>query len=442
MQFGGIIQPWLKDLAKRWIRSRVTAGLSMPACASGIRAVTRFSAFAARAGVQGLHQADRELLERYLASLHRELSGKTGALRDSIGELNTFLLAIRSHGWDQSLPATAMLLPGDYPKEPQRLPRALAAHVMTQAEDPANLDRWASPAYRLITVILIRCGLRVSSAAGLAWDCVVTDPGGAPYLRYYNTKMNREALVPVDDEVQSMISAQQQHNRERWPAGTPVLFPRPHANIDGTRPVSTSTYRSALSRWLEQCDIRDEHGQPVHLTPHQWRHTLGTVLINRDVPQHIVQKLLDHDSPEMTAHYARLSDKTVRRHWEQARKVNAAGQPVQISPGSPLGDAAWTKHQLARATQALPNGYCQLPLVSTCPHANACLTCPMFVTTAEFLPQHHAQRHATLQLITAAEAAGHARVAEMNKQVAANLDKIITALQAGSQGKEAAADAS
>ncbi len=52
----------------------------MPACSNGIRAVTRFSAFAARAGVQGLHQADRELLERYLASLHRELSGKTGAL--------------------------------------------------------------------------------------------------------------------------------------------------------------------------------------------------------------------------------------------------------------------------------------------------------------------------------------------------------------------------
>ena len=74
-----------------------------------------------------------------------------------------------SHGWDQSLCATAMFFPGDYPREPQRLPRALAAHVMAQAEDPANLDRWANPAYRLITVILIRSGLRVSSAAGLAW---------------------------------------------------------------------------------------------------------------------------------------------------------------------------------------------------------------------------------------------------------------------------------
>ena len=40
----------------------------MSACYQGIRAVTRFSAFAARAGVAGPHQADRDLLERYLAA--------------------------------------------------------------------------------------------------------------------------------------------------------------------------------------------------------------------------------------------------------------------------------------------------------------------------------------------------------------------------------------
>jgi hypothetical protein len=67
----------------------------------------------------------------------------------------------------------------------------------------------------------------------------------------------------------------------------------------------------------------------------------------------------------------------------------------------------------------------------------------MFATTAEFLPRHRAQHQATLQLITAAEANGQARVAEMNRQVAANLEKIITALQAdGEDEKEAAADAS
>lgn len=441
LRFGGISQPWLKDLAKRWTRSRISAGISMSACYQGIRAVTRFSAFAARAGVQGPHQADRDLLERYLASLHRELAGNPREQQGSIGELSTFLQAARRYGWEPSLPATAMFFPEDYPRPARPLPRALAAHVMAQVEDPANLGRWASPACRLITVILIRCGLRISSAVTLPPGCVVTGADGAPYLRYHNTKMKREALVPIDDELQSMIAAQQDRNRDRWPAGIPVLFPRPRANIDGTRPLSTSSYRSGLRSWLERCDIRDEYGQPVHLTPHQWRHTLGTTLINRDVPQHVVQKILDHDSPDMTAHYARLSDKTVREHWDKARKVGATGQPVRISPDGPLGEAAWTKHQLSRATQALPNGYCQLPVVKTCPHANACLTCPMFVTTPQFLPQHHAQRQATLALITAAEAAGHTRVAEMNKQVAANLGKIITALEDDADSHQAAAGA-
>jgi hypothetical protein len=308
---------------------------------------------------------------------------------------------------------------------------------MTQVEAPANLDQWANPSYRLITLILIRCGLRITDACKV--PCVVTDADGAPYLRYYNHKMRREALVPIDEELAGQIALHRQRAAERWPGGTPVLFPRPQANLPGTRPIGGSTYRTALYAWLETCDIRDEQGQPVHLTPHQWRHTLGTVLINRDVPQHVVQKILDHDSPLMTALYARLSDKTVREHWERARKVDAEGQPVQISPDGPLGDAAWAKQRLSRATQALPNGYCQLPLVKTCPHANSCLTCPMFVTTAEFLPQHHAQRRATLQIISAAEASGHARVAEMNRQVAGNLDKIIATLEAEGQDEEKAA---
>jgi len=67
----------------------------------------------------------------------------------------------------------------------------------------------------------------------------------------------------------------------------------------------------------------------------------------------------------------------------------------------------------------------------------------MFVTTAEFLPQHHAQRQNTLQIISAAEAAGHDRVAEMNRQVAGNLDKIIATLEdERTNGRQAAAGAS
>ena len=442
--FEGIPQDWLRELAKRYARWQLATGLSVATAGSGVRAVTRFAAWLAAlpdppAGLAGV---TRPRLERYLAVLQAEMGGQVRHAH-YVGGLSGFLKTVRRHGWDGTLPATAAIYPEDFPPRGARLPRGLAAHVMTQVEQPANLARQDNPAYRLITLILIRCGLRISSALGLAFDCTVTDADGAPYLLYYNTKMKREALVPVDDEILALVGEQKQRVLQRFPAGAPLLFPRQNGNLNGLRPIASRTYRGALYRWLEDCDIRDEHGQPVHLTPHQWRHTLGTILINRDVPQHVVQKILDHDSPLMTAHYARLSDKTVREHWERARKVNAEGQPVRISPDGPLGDAAWAKQRLSRATQALPNGYCQLPLVKTCPHANSCLTCPMFVTTAEFLPQHHAQRQATLQIISAAEAAGHARVAEMNRQVASNLDKIIATLEdEGTGEKEASAGAS
>lgn len=41
-------------------------------------------------------------------------------------------------------------------------------------------------------MILIRCGLRASDACTLAFDCLLHDGQGAPYLRYLNHKMKRE----------------------------------------------------------------------------------------------------------------------------------------------------------------------------------------------------------------------------------------------------------
>jgi len=441
--FDAIPQPWLKDLAKRWVRWRLSSGLGSTAAARCVTVITRFAQFLAAppVAIARLADVDRLVLERYLADLHAEFAGRP-VHRTHVGLLNQFFAAIRQHGWGPSLPATATFYPEDYPKDRELLPRAVAEHVMAQVEQASNLDRWDKPAYRLVTLILIRCGLRVSDALKLPFGCVALDAGGAPYLRYRNHKMNREALVPIDEQLQQLIAEQQQRVLDRWPGGVPVLFPRPLANPDGHKPVGSTTYRDALHRWLRLCDIRDEHGRLVHLTPHQWRHSLGTRLINRDVPQEVVRRILDHDSHLMTGHYARLSDTTIRRHWERARKVGANGETVTLDPDGPLAEASWAKQRISRATQALPNGYCSLPLVKTCPHANSCLTCPMFVTTAEFLPQHRQQHQQLLQIITTAEARGQARMAEMNRQVAGNLEKIITAL-GGSEARtqEAAADA-
>ena len=202
ISFAGIPQAWLRELAKRYTRWQLATGLSVSTAGSGARAVTRFAAWLAALPdpPAGLDSVTRPLLERYLAVLQAEMGGQVRHTHYVSG-LSGFLKAVRRHGWDDTLPAATAIYPEDFPPRGARLPRGLAAHVMAQVEQPANLARQDNPACRLITVILIRCGLRISSAAGLAFDCTVTDADGAPYLRYYNTKMKREALVPVDDEL-------------------------------------------------------------------------------------------------------------------------------------------------------------------------------------------------------------------------------------------------
>ena len=302
--FDLITQPWLKGLAKRWARWRLTTGLGAVSVASGTRAISYFGRFLASptVHVDSLDQIDRPLLERYLAYLHADYAGRV-AHANYIGQLNLFFLAIRQHGWDDTLPAGAMFFPEDFPPRTERLPRALSEVVMTQLELPANLDRWRDPCHRLITMILMRCGLRITDTVRLPHDCIVRDGDGAPYLRYLNHKMKREALVPIDEQLEHQIQDHQQHLRDRWPQGTPVLFPRPLNNPDGREPALGDVYRRALHKWLVACNVRDEHGGPVSVTPHRFRHTLGTRLINRDVPQEIVRRILDHDSHCMTAHY-------------------------------------------------------------------------------------------------------------------------------------------
>ena len=61
----------------------------------------------------------------------------------------------------------------------------------------------------------------------------------------------------------------------------------------------------------------------------------------------------------------------------------------------------------------------------SCPHANACFTCPVFLSGPEFLPELREQRHRTLTLIEVSASNGQARVAEMNQQVLTNLDRMI-----------------
>ena len=60
---------------------------------------------------------------------------------------------------------------------------------------------------------------------------------------------------------------------------------------------------------------------------------------------------------------------------------------------------------------------------------NACLTCPDFQTTPEFLEAHRCQAAVNRRLVAQAESRGQSRLAENLRQVQANLERIIPALE-------------
>lgn len=109
--------------------------------------------------------------------------------------------------------------------------------------------------------------------------------------------MKREALVPIDEQLEQRLRDHQRRILEERSEGVSVLFPRADANLRGDRPISTSGYRISLTTWLQQCGTRDELGRPVHITPHHFRHTLGIRLINKDVPQEVVRQIHSPEPP-------------------------------------------------------------------------------------------------------------------------------------------------
>jgi hypothetical protein len=106
--------------------------------------------------------------------------------------------------------------------------------------------------------------------------------------------------------------------------------------------------------------------------------------------------------------------------------VNVTGQVVEGTTSPP--DVQWLRKNIL--AQALPNGYCALPIVAgPCPHANACLTCAHFRTDRSFLEQHRQQLIETPSIINVAREKNWSRQLEMNERVEQNLQAIITTLE-------------
>ena len=433
IRFGAIAQPWLRNAAKAWARFRLATGRAVGTVGADTLGLGWFSGFLAQAEPDAADESaiTRRLLESYLS--HMASTGLADQTRlGYLVSLRIFLDHCCLHRFLPALPAEARLYQEDMPSHGEYLPRFIPEFVMAQIESEANLARLADDTTRHLLIVLIETGLRSSDACNLPLDAVIDDSVGWPCLRFFNSKVRTEQLVPLSPKAALALRAQAEIVRRDWPTGTRFMFPRERANPDGAVPFSYATLESRLRRWQADIGLRDEHGRPYRVTCHQFRHTLGTRLINQGVPEYIIQRLLGHASAEMTGRYARLHDSTLRTAFEDywRSRVNIAGEVLDFDSDAPTVEAEWVKHRLGRIQASLPNGFCGRPPQQDCPHPNACLTCPDFQTTPEFLPIHRQQADNTRILIATAEANGQFRLAANHRRVLESLEKIVPALEA------------
>jgi hypothetical protein len=72
----------------------------------------------------------------------------------------------------------------------------------------------------------------------LPFNPIVTDSVGWPCLRFESSKTGSDHLIPFSDKDAATVRSQQTYVLERWPQGSPWLFPGIMDNPNGTRPYA------------------------------------------------------------------------------------------------------------------------------------------------------------------------------------------------------------
>ncbi|MDQ4096319.1 MAG: site-specific integrase [Actinomycetota bacterium] len=371
------------------------------------------------------HLDRRRHIEPYLNSLTTLVSSKNGAPITKADQarrilaVSGFLSDIAEWGWEEA-PARRLVFHADVPRQPRPLPRYL----------PVDADRRLSEAlerspFRLAADALLlqrACGLRIGELLDLELDCVHEVWGNGAWLKVPLGKLDRERMVPLDDETVALIDRIVATRSDGRPLphprrGRPAQFLFTHHG----RRLGQQALRRELDRAAEEAGVG-------HVTSHQLRHTFATAMVNAGVSLQSLMALLGHVSAEMSLRYGRLFDATVRTEYERALDLAKAriGPLPQGRARIPLSDGSdWRQAPAIKAR--LAGGYClRAPAQGACPYANICEHCPSFRTDAASVSVLAAQRVDAEALAADAEARGWIDEAQRHRRLIARLDVLLT----------------
>ena len=236
-----------------------------------------------------------EDIERYLAA-RTELSKRSQARL--LSALRSFFDWLILEGERKDNPCDRI----DAPKLGRYLPAVLSVEEVTAILESVNTATgdWRALRDRAILEILYGCGLRVSEACGLLISHVFLKEG---FVRVVG-KGNKERLVPLGEMAADAFS---RYLEARPQAAEPALDDFAFLNKNG-RPMS----RVAIFNLVKQQAL--VAGVNKEISPHTFRHSFATHLIENGADLRVVQEMLGHESILTTEIYTHIDTAT----WQAA----------------------------------------------------------------------------------------------------------------------------
>ncbi len=257
----------------------------------------------------GAGSVGRDEARAYVASL---AGYKPRTVRRRIAALKSFMGFLEREG---ILPSNPMALLDARIRVGRPIPRTISlesvrlmlatAHCSARDERRAS-GRSGTDARRNLAVIelLFATGMRVAELSHLKRSDIDVD---ARTVRIMG-KGSRERIIPICDH--EVIATVQTHLalRELRGAEEEWLF----LNRRGAR-LSEQSIRRIIKRWAESLDL-------THATPHMFRHTVATLLLEGGADLRYIQTFLGHSSIVTTTIYTHVAQ-------EAHRKVIEASHP-------------------------------------------------------------------------------------------------------------------
>lgn len=436
LNFSEISPTWLKYYIKKYILFEVSRNLAFQTLIGRLSELKCFALFLKENYyIQGFEDIKRSVILDFLTYLktskysfsrkHKTLSAIKCLFE--IGTLN---------GWFNVEPQ--LIRREDWGKPPKALPRFIPEEVMSQLIK--YIENLPESLMRMV-LVNIECGFRIGELASLPFDCLKSNGKDGYFIRYKMHKMNKEHTKPISSELVAVIKEQQLYIRDKLGNDFEYLFCGGKQGVSPFYPepklMSSRTFAKYIRDLAEQYQIRDCNGKLWHFQSHQFRHTVGTRMINTGVPQHIIQKYLGHESPTMTNVYAHIHDHTLRQEIEkyhESRVVNFHGESVELEHTalSSNDDLEWFKKNVQ--ARALEHGYCARPKVlGDCDITgfDGCYDCPHWRTNKNFLPILKDTLERTKKVIEKARNCGWELQVKKNQPIQSNLQKVIASLEEG-----------